>query len=124
MSARRFSRAAGLWLPVLLWCSFIYYLSGIPNLKTQWGLWDLIFRKCAHFLEYAILGCLIYRALRGSCEWSRQRAFWIALGLTVLYAVSDELHQTRVRGRVGSPRDVLIDSVGAWAGLRVALQRI
>jgi VanZ family protein len=42
--------------------------------------------------------------------------------LAVLYAVSDEVHQTFVAGRHGSPRDVLIDAVGAALGLLVAVR--
>jgi hypothetical protein len=35
----------------------------------------------------------------------------------VLYAVSDEIHQTFVPGRAGQLRDVLIDSCGVLAGI-------
>jgi hypothetical protein len=46
-----------------------------------------------------------------------------ALGLTFLYAIADELYQTLVLTRVGSPWDVLIDTMGgaaALAGIRRA----
>ena len=38
----------------------------------------------------------------------------------VLYAVSDEIHQTFVPGRAGQIRDVLIDSCGVLAGILLA----
>ena len=47
--------------------------------------------------------------------------WWRALGygnrlvpalIAIAYAITDELHQTTVEGRVGSPVDVLIDSAG------------
>jgi VanZ family protein len=36
------------------------------------------------------------------------------------YAVTDEVHQTFVRGRHGSPVDWLIDTVGVVLGVAVA----
>ena len=36
----------------------------------------------------------------------------LAALITIAYAVTDELHQTTVDGRHGSPVDVLIDSAG------------
>jgi VanZ family protein len=36
----------------------------------------------------------------------------LAFLITVLYAVSDEYHQTFIFGRQGAARDVLIDSAG------------
>ena len=40
-----------------------------------------------------------------------------SLALGVLYAASDELHQSFVRGRHASPVDVAIDAVGLGLGL-------
>ncbi|MCR5824157.1 MAG: VanZ family protein [Lachnospiraceae bacterium] len=46
----------------------------------------------------------------------------IAFVCTVLCACLDELHQTFVRGRVGDPLDVLVDSIGAAImGLAITL---
>ena len=51
---------------------------------------------------------LLLRALRD------ERA---ALAAGIAYAISDEVHQHFVPGRVGSPVDVLIDSVGVAVGV-------
>jgi len=40
-----------------------------------------------------------------------------SLGICVLYAVSDEVHQLFVPGRGRQVRDVLIDSAGAIVGI-------
>ncbi len=96
------------WLPVLVWAGVIFAFSSVPNLGTGLGGWDLVLRKLAHTAEYAILGALLVRATGRS---------WLALGLGVLYATSDELHQTFVRGRHGSPVDVAIDAVGLACGI-------
>ena len=96
------------WLPVLAWAGVIFAFSSIPSLSTHLGTWDLILRKLAHMTEYAVLALLLVRAT-GSVVW--------AFVLTVAYAGTDELHQTFVRGRHGTPVDVGIDAVGALLGL-------
>ena len=96
------------WAPVVLWAAIIFAFSSVPDLGTGLGTWDLVLRKIAHACEFAVLGALLLRALR------EERA---ALAAGIAYAVSDELHQHFVRGRVGSPLDVLIDSVGVAVGV-------
>ena len=46
-----------------------------------------------------------------------------ALAIAVLYAVSDEFHQSFVEGRNGSPLDVGIDTVGAAISARLLWRR-
>jgi VanZ family protein len=98
------------WLPAIAWASLIFALSGIPTLTTGLGLWDEILRKLAHATEYAILAALLLRAVRELPAWA----------LSVLYAISDELHQHFVPGRAGRPLDVAIDATGALVGVLVA----
>jgi hypothetical protein len=102
------SVALRLWAPVVLWAAIIFAFSSVPDLGTGLGTWDLVLRKIAHACEFAVLGALFLRALRD------ERA---ALAAGIAYAVSDELHQHFVPGRVGSPLDVVIDSVGVAVGV-------
>ena len=102
------SARLGSWIPVALWAALIFGLSSIPSLGTGLGVWDLVLRKLAHLAEYAVLGALLYRAVR------RRPA---AIALAAAYAASDEWHQTLVRGRHGSPLDWLIDLAGVVAGV-------
>jgi VanZ family protein len=101
-------RVLALWVPVVLWASVIFALSSIPSLGTGLGTWDLVLRKLAHAAAFGILALLVLRATR---------APGVALLLTFIYAVSDEIHQSFVRGRSGRPLDVLIDTVGAAAAI-------
>jgi VanZ family protein len=79
---------------------------------------ELIIRKGAHTLAYAVLAVLARWSLGGSFPGaSPRRLTGFALGLAVLYACTDEWHQTFVPGREGRLTDVLIDTVGAVAGL-------
>jgi len=75
-----------------------------------------LLRKNAHFFAYLILGVLVMNALRHSGV-KRLRACVFALVISVLYAVSDEVHQLFVPGRGGQVVDVLIDSAGAAVGI-------
>ena len=70
---------------------------------------ELIVRKEAHSMEYAIL-CIAFLV-----AFSQKKVY--AYPMTVLYAMSDEFHQLFVPGREGKLTDVLIDSGGALFGL-------
>jgi hypothetical protein len=96
-----------LWLPVVFWAGVIFILSAIPSLGTSLGIWDVVLRKLAHFAEYAVLGALLYRAVRREP---------LAALIGSAYAVTDEIHQTFVGGRHGSPVDWLLDTAGVVAG--------
>jgi len=100
------------WGPVLLWAAVIFAFSAIPSLGTGLGTWDLVLRKIAHVAEFAVLGALLFRAA-GSAT--------VAVALGSLYAVTDEIHQTFVEGRHGSPVDWAIDTAGVVAGVAFAM---
>ncbi|MDD4756454.1 MAG: VanZ family protein [Prolixibacteraceae bacterium] len=75
-------------------------------------------RKNAHFFAYLVLGILVLTALRRSGA-TGCRSVALALGICVLYAISDEVHQLFVPGRGGQVKDVIIDSAGAGVGIGV-----
>jgi VanZ family protein len=91
--------------PPLALMGVIYALSAQPDLGTDLGTADLIGRKLVHMLEYGLLWLLWHRAL----GW---RHAWAAAAIAIGYAATDELHQTFVDGRQGTPRDVAIDAIG------------
>ena len=106
-------RFLSLWLPVVLWCGLIFALSNTENLRITEGPLDFVLRKTAHLGEYFILVLFLWRALAGSTDWPLSAIFSMTLALAILYAASDEYHQTYIPGRVGCLHDVLIDSAGA-----------
>lgn len=76
-------------------------------------------RKGSHFSEYAILGLL----LSFSLPYGRMKRLYsslIAIGIGVLYAISDEIHQNFSDGRSPAVLDVLIDLSGVLAGVLCA----
>ena len=113
-SGHRGSRLLG---PLLRWC--------LPEASPQ-RIDEIIFvlRKVAHVSEYAVLAWLAWRLFlaleRVAGPLRTGRAAALAWAFCVVYAISDEWHQTFVPTRVGTPWDVLIDSAGAALGLAVA----
>jgi VanZ family protein len=83
-----------------------WFSSQHANEHLEW--WEVVMRKVGHATAYAVLTALWTWALSG---WVRRPLLW-ACAIAFLYACSDEFHQTFVETRHGSPRDVLIDSVG------------
>ncbi|MDX6397444.1 MAG: hypothetical protein QOJ43_852 [Gaiellaceae bacterium] len=109
------SAALRAWTPIVVWAAVIFAFSSVPDLGTGLGTWDLVLRKLAHGVEFAVLGALLLRALRDELP---------ALVAGIAYAVTDELHQHFVPGRVGAPLDVLFDSVGVALGIAVWRRRL
>ena len=70
-------------------------------------------RKAAHLTVYATLSALWFRARRGPRSGWQSNWALLALLLSMLVALGDELHQSFVPSRTGTPWDVLLDSFGA-----------
>ncbi|MGH2821687.1 MAG: VanZ family protein [Thermoleophilaceae bacterium] len=104
-------RRVDLWLPPLLLMGLIYFLSAQPSLDSGLGWIDSVGRKLVHFGEYALLCFLWWRLLRTAMP--DRRAALVAFLLSSLYAATDELHQSFVDGRHGTPVAWAIDSAGA-----------
>lgn len=96
--------------------SLIFALSAQSDLGTDLGLIDLIGRKIVHAGVYALLTLLWWWALGGAVPTAKSAyarpPLVAAATISLLYAASDEFHQSFVDGRVGSPVDVAIDGVG------------
>jgi VanZ family protein len=106
-----------LWGPSLLLMAIIFVLSSQSEIPGPDNLsLDRIFKKGAHALGYGLLTVTYLRALIGS---GVRRAVPLALFLTLLYALSDEWHQTFVPRRNGNLLDVLIDLSGGVVGILV-----
>jgi len=80
-------------------------------------------RKCAHVIEYAVLALLLWRALRsGSALRAKMSMLFgaVLLGCAV-FAASDEFHQSFVKSRTSSVRDVVLDIAGGLFGLLIGM---
>lgn len=98
----------------------IFFLSAQSFEGDPLAWWEVLARKLAHLGGYLLLTAAWLWALAGRSR----HALPLAIAISFLYAVSDELHQTAVDGRTGTPRDVAIDALGialaagAWTYLR------
>lgn len=77
-----------------------------------------LIRKSAHFIAYFILGFLVFHTTRLFIKRNLLTVI-IAFIISILYAISDEYHQTFIPGRSGEVRDVLLDSFGSFTGIIV-----
>lgn len=115
------------WIAVFLCMAVIFILSAQKGDDSQHLSDSLIIifglelssdfvRACAHFLEYAGLAVLVYNALYRSLGVTKPV---LSVGISAIYAVTDEIHQLFVEGRACQITDIIIDSVGAILGVAV-----
>ena len=72
-------------------------------------------RKCAHFSIYTLLGIWLMN-LTNTFDISTKRKILMCVLFGILYASSDEFHQSFVGGRSPEVRDVCIDTCGVLFG--------
>lgn len=102
------------WFLVFIWAGIIFFLSHQPDLKSSFpSEYDFILRKLAHISEYAVLTFLLIRAF-SQYQLSTKKILFFSIILAVLYAFSDEYHQSFISKRTGAFQDILIDSIGIF----------
>jgi hypothetical protein len=102
------------WLPALLIMLIIFLFSELsPSELPAFGRADPLLKKGGHLVGYALLSLSYWRAFQ--FEGGKRGLAW---GFTVLYAITDEFHQSFVPGRGASAWDVVIfDNLGALISL-------
>lgn len=131
---QRRARLYRYWLPAIVWAALIFAAStdwlaaghtggwlaaiveavlGHPLPPAQFDRLHFAVRKAGHFFEYAILGLLLFRAIREDRDGWNFRWALGAIAIAALYAASDEWHQSFVPTRTASAWDALIDTTGA-----------
>ena len=95
----------------------IFWFSSQPSTELRDFNWaDKVIKKSGHVIGYAALAISYWHGL-GMKKDKR----WLAWLLTILYAATDEYHQSFVPGRSPSVGDVLIfDNLGALISLWLA----
>lgn len=107
------------WAPVVVWAGAIFFLSGRSDPDVP-GWTPPGADKAAHFALYAVLGATLARAWTRTADAATGHTIPLLLG--VLYALSDEWHQSFVPGRQPSAGDLLADVLGLACGYLVVLR--
>lgn len=114
MLSKKYKQQIIFLLLAALWGYLIFYLSDIPDLATNLPpKYDFILRKLAHSFVFLVLTYLVAASL----DRSERHYLLFVIVAAITYALIDEIHQTFVSGRVGSGRDILIDSIGVYFGV-------
>ena len=104
------------WLPVIIYAAAIFIASSISEPLKGVELFPYS-DKLLHFLEYAIFGFLMIRALSSSKPGKSLLFLRVAaVVIVVLYGFTDEVHQYFVPQRDMDILDLLSDGLGAFIG--------
>jgi VanZ family protein len=104
------------WLPLIAYCLMIFVQSAYPSpeIIPQRPLID----KLLHFLAYALMGILFFRAYRTlPIHKNYNLLILISMLSAILYGVSDEIHQHFVPWRHADLMDALADALGSVFGV-------
>ncbi len=82
------------------------------------GIGHDTFRSLAHFLEYCGLAALLYNAF---LQTFNKPKILMSFAVSVLYCISDEIHQIFIPGRAFQISDILVDSLGSATGIIVCV---
>lgn len=101
------------WIPAIFYMAFIFYLSSRPA-PEELRLFPIIAKlKLVHMIEYGMLFLLFRYALLRTSKYNWFEIFALAISMTVLFGLIDELHQVFVPSRTASLVDVVADGAGA-----------
>lgn len=75
---------------------------------------SFIVRKTAHFMVYFILGIFAYLTLN---SYFIPKSILYSIIFCVIYAITDEVHQTFLEGRAFKLLDIFIDTCGSISGV-------
>jgi len=100
-------------LPVFVWMALIFFLSSqtFTHMPAMIPGTD----KVVHMTIYAVLCGLLHRAFRMQPNVRlASLSLYLAIGVTLLYGITDEVHQYFVPGRSSDIMDVLADLSGGF----------
>jgi VanZ family protein len=102
-------------LPALAYMAFIFYMSSGPVTSDTLNSFPDYF---LHTAGYVALYVLVFWAVHEGIHPSPGRGgFWLPAVVTVLYAISDEYHQSFIPSRDSSLGDLGADAAGALLGI-------
>lgn len=105
------------WIPVIGYCLLIFIQSSYPTVARPHDLPHA--DKLLHFVAYAVLGVLFFRAFGKTLREKTDSSHVIMLSMlsAILYGISDEIHQHFVPSRHADVADMLADTIGSVYGV-------
>ena len=106
------------FLPSIFIMSTVFFLSsksstGIGGSLTQ----QFLIHKSLHIFVYSLLSVsFLYGFSKTSAKFNRRFQI-VSVLFTYIYGITDEFHQSFVRGREGKFTDTIFDLVGALLGI-------
>lgn len=110
-------------LPIL-YMSLIWTLSSFPAdaiVDTQLSF-DALVKESLHLIEFAILYWLIVFAFMAHGKWT-EKASMIAAVISILYGLTDEIHQSFVPARSATVIDFVKDTIGVAVSYWIAKRK-
>ncbi|MGD8961975.1 MAG: VanZ family protein [Desulfobacterales bacterium] len=104
------------WLPPIIYCLAIFVQSSFPGAERMPDV--RLFDKLLHFMAYALLGILFYRAYDTLLlKDNHKLLIFISIASATLYGISDEIHQYFVPFRYAEMADVVANTIGSICGV-------
>lgn len=111
---KKIKKLINAFAPPMLWAVVIFIFSSqtaLPGFEES--ALDFIFKKTAHIFVYLVLYLLVKRGVDMVFnKKSEKMLLYVPVLICLLYAFSDELHQSLVPGRYATLRDVYYDMLG------------
>lgn len=98
------------WAPVFLYAGLIFYVSSIPGSEVPSIGIDL---SPMHIPEFYILSYLLFRALKSDIVNKSLTSAFLAIIISTMYGILDEIHQLFVPGRIFSVYDIFLNLMGS-----------
>jgi VanZ family protein len=118
MNNRKLSASIIYWLPAICYMGLIFFLSSLPSqeIKIDEEIPDYIL----HIIEYLLLCIfLLLGYTKGVKENFTKRAYLITVIISIIYALSDEFHQSFVPTRDANIRDIVADIIGSFLAIGI-----
>lgn len=119
---KRYILLVGIWCVIIFGFASSKYSNGENTLMfiqiifgldyNQAEVVNALVRKGAHIWIFGTLAVIIYFLLK-------RKFFFLPWGVTILFAIADEYHQSLVPGRTPLVSDVILDSLAAFLFLAI-----
>lgn len=104
------------WFFTICYMGIVFYFSSLEG--SDLPGFPLYLDKVIHFAVYILLAFLVFLSFRKSGV--KRYVFLLSFSFTVLYGITDEIHQLYVPDRDVAIADIIANSAGAFLGSYLA----